>query len=272
MTYRVRTLFSTNNSRTFQGLSRTHFSIFQGLQEGENQANIMPHQMLNVCLFVLYGRIQVGVRPGIFFVITSLVIFVVRLMSGSCHARFLVVDNSSCPARNSLIPTTFLVQVYRLFTAVPHSAQIWSMLSPCQAEMSGRIHAPAYSDISCGPFCKFKAWCLHSTGEVSFLPATSIAVSLYLHHLLENSLGSSTIYSVNWVHKLAGFENRNPCDKFLVKCIVEASGLVPRKPVRKAEPITPEILGLTLQHYGEEGAVNQNHQTLKGFSVRWKNE
>ena len=48
----------------------------------------------------------------------------------------------------------------------------------------------------CRSFCKFKAWCLHSTGEVSFLPATSITVSLYLHHLLENSLGSSTIYSV----------------------------------------------------------------------------
>ena len=107
----------------------------------------------------------------------------------------------------------------------------------------------------CRSFCKFKAWCLHSTGEVSFLPATSITVSLYLHHLLENSLGSSTIYSVfyaiNWVHKLAGFDNRNPCDKFLVKSIVEASSRVLRKPVRKAEPITPEILGLIFQQYGE---------------------
>ena len=96
---------------------------------------------------------------------------------------------------------------------------------------------------------------MHSTGEVSFLPATSITVSLYLHHLLENSLGSSTIYSVfyaiNWVHKLAGFDNRNPCDKFLVKSIVEASSRVLRKPVRKAEPITPEILGLIFQQYGE---------------------
>ena len=53
----------------------------------------------------------------------------------------------------------------------------------------------------CRSFCKFKAWCLHSTGEVSFLPATSITVSLYLHHLLENSLGSSTIYSVFYVIK-----------------------------------------------------------------------
>ena len=107
----------------------------------------------------------------------------------------------------------------------------------------------------CKSFCKFKAWCLHGTGEVSFLPATSFTVSLYLHHLLESSLGSSTIYSVfyaiNWVHKLSGFENRNPCDKFLVRSIVEASSRAPRKPVRKAEPITPEILGLILQHYGE---------------------
>ena len=80
-------------------------------------------------------------------------------------------------------------------------------------------------------------------------------VSLYLHHLFDNSFGSSTIYSVfyaiNCVHKLAGFENCNPCVKFLVKSIVEASSRVPRKPVRKAEPITPEILGLILQHSGE---------------------
>ena len=46
--YRVRTLFSTKNSRTFQGLSRTHFSIFLRTQEGHNQAHIMPHQMLKV--------------------------------------------------------------------------------------------------------------------------------------------------------------------------------------------------------------------------------
>ena len=48
----------------------------------------------------------------------------------------------------------------------------------------------------CKSFCKCKAWCLHSTWEIYFLPATSITVSSYLHHLLKNSLGSSTIYSV----------------------------------------------------------------------------
>ena len=117
-------------------------------------------------------------------------------------------------------------------------------------------------------FCKFKAWCLQSTGEVSFLPATSFTVSLYLHHLLENSLGSSTIYGVfyaiNWVHKLSGFENPNPYDNFLVRSIVEASSRAPRIPVKKAEPITPEILGLILQHYGESIVVTY---LISGLSV-----
>ena len=111
----------------------------------------------------------------------------------------------------------------------------------------------------CKSFCKFKAWCLHSTGEVSFLPATSLTVSLYLHHLLESSLGSSTIhsvfYAINWVHKLAGFDYGNPCDKFLVTSIAEASSRVPREPVRKAEPITPETLGLIFQQYGESSSL-----------------
>ena len=104
----------------------------------------------------------------------------------------------------------------------------------------------------CKSFCKFKAWYLHSTGEVSFLLATSLTVSLYLHQLLESSLGNSTIhsvffYAINWVHKLTGFEYGNPCDKFLVKSIVEASSRVPREPVKKAEPTTPETLGLIFQ-------------------------
>ena len=72
---------------------------------------------------------------------------------------------------------------------------------------------------------------------------------------LKSSLGSSIIYGVfyaiNWVHKLSGFENPNPCDNFLVRSIVEASSRALRNPVRKAEPITPEILGLILQHYGK---------------------
>ena len=95
---------------------------------------------------------------------------------------------------------------------------------------------------------------MHSTGELSFLPASLITVSFYLHYLLENSLGSSTIhsafYTINWVHKLPGFEDVNPCAKFLVKSIAEASSRVPSKPFRKAEPITREILGLIFKQYG----------------------
>ena len=48
------------------------------------------------------------------------------------------------------------------------------------------------------------------------------------------------LYVINWVHKLAGFEDVNPCDKFVVKSIAEASGPTPRRPVKKSESTTPE--------------------------------
>ncbi|CAH3025295.1 unnamed protein product [Porites evermanni] len=111
----------------------------------------------------------------------------------------------------------------------------------------------------------FKAWCLQSTGEVSFLPATSFTVSLYLYHLLENSLGSSIIYGVfyaiNWVHKLSGFENPNLCDNFLVRSIVEASSRAPRNP-----PLTARSEGAT-------SAANLNvPDRLFKVHGRWKSD
>lgn len=59
------------------------------------------------------------------------------------------------------------------------------------------------------------------------------------------------------MHKLAGFEDFNPCEKFLVKSIAEASSrtCIPRKPVRTTEPITQEILGSIFKHYGESSNV-----------------
>ena len=72
-----------------------------------------------MCLYALYGRIQVGVRPDIFLPITSQIIYVVRLMSGSCHARFLVVYDFSCPARVSLIPALFRLSVLFQLGSLP---------------------------------------------------------------------------------------------------------------------------------------------------------
>ena len=59
-----------------------------------------------------YGRIH-------FFVITSPIIYVVRLMSGSCHARFLVVYDFSCPACVSLIPALFRLGVLFQLGSLP---------------------------------------------------------------------------------------------------------------------------------------------------------
>ena len=105
-------------------------------------------------------------------------------------------------------------------------------------------------------FVSLKRGACIELGRFLFSQLLHSQFSLYLHHLLENSFGSSTIYrgvfyAISSVHKLAGFDNPNPCDKFLVKSIVEASSSVPRTPLRKTEPITREILGLILQHYGE---------------------
>ena len=98
--------------------------------------------VISMCLYALYGRIQVGVRPDIFWLITSQIIYVVRLMSGSCHARFLVAT-----IFRILLFLGWGLVLVRFFTAVSCSTRVRSMLCACQAEMSGRIHAPIWSDI-----------------------------------------------------------------------------------------------------------------------------
>ena len=131
----------------------------------------------------------------------------------------------------------------------------------CKKLLFSAFNARADSTVitNCRSFCKFKAWCSNHTRDSSFLPATPITVSLYLNHLLELSLSGSTIhsalYAINWVHKLAGFEDVNLCDKFLVKSIAEASSRIPRGPVKKAEPITPEIIGLIFKHGGSKNLL-----------------
>ena len=73
-------------------------------------------------------------------------------------------------------------------------------------------------------FAKFKSRCLYDTRGFSFLQATPITVSLYLHNLLETSLSSSTIHAarraISWVHKFAGFEDFNPCEMFLLNLLL----------------------------------------------------
>ena len=91
----------------------------------------------------------------------------------------------------------------------------------------------------CNLFRKLKAWCLHRDRGLSFLPATPMTDSSYLHTLLETSLSSSSVH--NAFYNLAGYDSSNPCNTFLAKSIAEASSRISRKPVRKAEPITPEI-------------------------------
>ena len=97
---------------TLYGYSKNIFLLYQFYSMNLSIKHII---VISMCLYALYGR----VRPDIFLPITSQIIYVVRLMSGSCHARFLVVCDFSCPARVSLIPALFRLGVLFQLGSLP---------------------------------------------------------------------------------------------------------------------------------------------------------
>ena len=101
---------------TLYGYSKNLFLLYQFYSMNLSIKHLI---VISMCLYALYGRIQVGVRPDIFLPITSQIIYVVQLMSGSCHARFLVVYDFSCPARVSLIPARFRLGVLFQLGSLP---------------------------------------------------------------------------------------------------------------------------------------------------------
>ena len=70
----------------------------------------------------------------------------VRLVSCSFSGCLRFFVPCSCLANSRSFQVRCLVPV-RFFTAVSRSARVRSMLCPCQVELSGRIHAPVWSDI-----------------------------------------------------------------------------------------------------------------------------
>ena len=97
---------------TLYGYSKNLFLLYQSYSMNLSIKHLI---VISMCLYALYGRIQVGVRPYIFLPITSPIIYVVRVMSGSCHARFLVVYD----ARVSLIPARFRLGVLFQLGSLP---------------------------------------------------------------------------------------------------------------------------------------------------------
>ena len=101
---------------TLYGYSKNLFLLYQFYSMNLSIKHLI---VISMCLYALYGRIQVGVRPDIFLPITSQIIYIVRLMSGSCHACFLVGYDFSCPARVSLIPALFRLGVWFQLGSLP---------------------------------------------------------------------------------------------------------------------------------------------------------
>ena len=166
----------------------------------------------------------------------------------SCiHESFALSPLGPCICSNVSFPLLSFFLPFSL-SDVRRSASRTLGGEPCEKFWLSAFNSRADNTVInyCNLFRKFKAWCLHCGRGLSFLPATPMTVSSYLHTLLEMSLSSSSVhnafYAINWIHNLAGYDSSNPCNTFLAKSIAEASSRISRKPVRKTEPITPEIL------------------------------
>ncbi|XP_021347472.1 uncharacterized protein LOC110446587 [Mizuhopecten yessoensis] len=91
----------------------------------------------------------------------------------------------------------------------------------------------------------FKQWCSWANSfKVNVLPASEQYVALYLVSIIQSSSSvaklDQAIYSIGWVHQLAGFPN--PCSSDFIKMIrAGGSRLLGCQPCKK-EPITPDIL------------------------------
>ena len=94
-------------------------------------------------------------------------------------------------------------------------------------------------------FMKFKRWAtVNSIPESDILPSKPFYIALYLASLVQNSGSSSPItdafYSLKWAHSIVGANS--PMENFLVRTVFEGAKRRLSVPVKKKEPITPELL------------------------------
>lgn len=119
------------------------------------------------------------------------------------------------------------------------TSNVWSSTEKSRAQNTARTY--------CYTFTRFKNWC-KSVHQHDFLPANPCLVCLYLQSLLDQNKSASTVQNgcdaISWVHKVAGYEDSNPCNKFIVQALVESSKRSLITTRKKAKPITPEMLQL----------------------------
>jgi hypothetical protein len=94
-------------------------------------------------------------------------------------------------------------------------------------------------------FLRWQIWALSNGIPNEFiLPAKPIRVALYLAFLVQQSSSPSpinqTFHSIRWAHNIAS--RSSPTDACLVKHILEGAKRRLSVPIKKKEPITPDLL------------------------------
>ncbi|KAK3090282.1 hypothetical protein FSP39_010613 [Pinctada imbricata] len=96
-----------------------------------------------------------------------------------------------------------------------------------------------------GAFKRWKRWAIsHDISDAECLPAKAIHVALYLACLVQQSQSPGPVtlafYGIKWAHSVIGA--CSPTDSHLVKNVLEGAKRRLCQPVKKKEPITPELL------------------------------
>lgn len=92
--------------------------------------------------------------------------------------------------------------------------------------------------------------------EIAIFPASSLYVSLFFLSLIQESVSCSIIdevhYGLKWFHDLAG--QLDPCNSPVVIQLLESAKRILSVPVKKKEPVTPEVIQRLVAHYGSASA------------------
>ena len=89
-------------------------------------------------------------------------------------------------------------------------------------------------------------------------------VSLFFLSLIQESVSCNTIdevrYGLKWVHDLASLPD--PCNSSLVLSLIESAKRLLSIPVKKKEPVTPEVIQLLFAKYGSSSAILSDLRVL----------
>lgn len=96
------------------------------------------------------------------------------------------------------------------------------------------------------------------------MPACSIYIALFISQLIQDNVSCNIIdevhYGVRWVHEVSG--HKNPCSSPIVINILEAAKKLLSVPLKKKEPVTPEIMLSLFRRFGSPDATLSDLRVL----------